>query len=155
MRRQLGRGPADVRAGEEGQVSLLIIGFTLVLLMVTVVVVNASAAYLQRQGLSTVADGAALQGADIGSTGTYDLGIPDQRLRQTHRQVDAAVAAHLRAVGANDRYPGLRHQVRVDQAVGEVTVTVRAPLELPLKLPGSGWSTQVVATGRAAVVVQR
>lgn len=140
---------------ETGQVSLLIIGFAMVLLMATAVVVNASAAYLQRQGLSTVADGAALQGADLGSAGTYGQGIPDQRLRQTHAAVDAAVVAHLRATGAYERYPGLRHQVRVDQAVGEVTVTVRAPLDLPLTLPGSEWSPRVVATGRAAVMVQR
>ena len=142
-------------AQEQGQVSLLIIGFTLFLLMVTVVVVNASAAYLQRQGLSTIADGAALQGADLGSTGSYEGGIGDQRLRQVHQQVDVAVGAHLRLISAHEHYPGLRHQVRVDPALGEVTVTLRAPLDLPLTLPGTRWSTQVAATGRAAVVVQR
>lgn len=149
------RGRAAPVGDEAGQVSLLIIGFTLVLLMMAVVVVNASAAYLQRQGLSTVADGAALQGADLGVDGAYGLGVPDQRLRQTHAEVDAAVVAHLHATGAYARHPGLRHEVRVDRAAGEVTVTVRAPLDLPLVLPGSDWSPLVAAVGRAAVVVQR
>ena len=44
---------------EQGQVTLLIIGFASILLMAIVVVVDASAAYLQRQGLDNLADGAA------------------------------------------------------------------------------------------------
>ena len=46
--------------------TLLIIGFAGILLMAIVVVIDASAAYLQRQGLDNLADGAALYGADLG-----------------------------------------------------------------------------------------
>ena len=45
----------------------MIIGLAVVLLMAAVVVVDASAAFLRRQELDTVADGAALAGADAGS----------------------------------------------------------------------------------------
>ena len=55
------------RRDERGQATVMIIGLAVVLLMAAVVVVDASAAYLQRQGLDTVADGAALAGADAGS----------------------------------------------------------------------------------------
>lgn len=144
-----------MRPGDErGQVSLLIIGFAIVLVSFAVVVVNASAAYLQRQGLDAVADGAALQGADVGSVGILGSGGAGSRLVQGPREVEAAVRHHLRVTGAYDRYPGLRHEVRVDAAAGAVTVTVRAPLDLPLTLPGLAWTRPVAATGRAAVFVE-
>ena len=139
---------------ERGQVSLLIIGFAVVLLSFAVVVVNSSAAYLQRQGLDSVADGAALQGADLGSVGLLGGIGQEQRLVQSHGEVDAAVREHLRSTGAYDRFPGLRYDVRVDERAGSVTVTVRAPLDLPLTLPGLAWDAPVSATGRAAVYVE-
>ena len=54
---------------QAGQATVRIIGFAVVLAMLMATVVDASAAYLQRQGLDTVADGAALRGADLGATG--------------------------------------------------------------------------------------
>ena len=54
------RPPIPRNDSEEGQVTLLIIGFAGILLMAIVVVIDASAAYLQRQGLDNLADGAAL-----------------------------------------------------------------------------------------------
>ncbi len=54
----------SARRDEAGQATVLIIGFAVVLAMVVAVVTDASAAYLQRQGLDTLADGAALAGAD-------------------------------------------------------------------------------------------
>jgi hypothetical protein len=47
--------------------TLLIVGLAVVLMTAIAVVVDATAAFLQRQGLATVADGAALAGADAGS----------------------------------------------------------------------------------------
>ena len=68
--------------GERGQATLVIVGFALVLAMAIAMVVDASAAYLQRQSLDTVADGAALHGADLGATGrrVYTSGVPGDRL---------------------------------------------------------------------------
>jgi Flp pilus assembly protein TadG len=66
------------RRDQAGQATVMIIGFAVVLAMLMVTVVDASAAYLQRQGLDTLADGAALRGADLGATGseTYSTGVP-------------------------------------------------------------------------------
>ena len=81
----------DDRGGEHGQVTLLIIGFASILLMAIVVVIDASAAYLQRQGLDNLADGAALHGADLGSTDVYASGVDAARLAQEEAAVEAAV----------------------------------------------------------------
>lgn len=140
---------------ERGSTIPLIVGLAFVLLMGIVVVVDASAAYLQRQGLDTLADGAALRGADLGSVGTYANGIPDDRLDQLEVQVDRAVAAYLRDSGAYEKYPGIRHTSVVDEAEAKVTVQLSAPLDLPLTIPGSPDEPTVGATGTAAVTVLR
>lgn len=141
--------------GEAGQTTLLIVGLALVLLMMTAVVVDASAAFLRRQDLVTVADGAALAGADAGSRNLralYAEGVDgDVRLDQAEAVARAAVAAHLRATGAHATYPGLTYQVRVDPVADTVTVRVTAPLDLPLTLPGAPGRTTVGATGSAVV----
>ena len=141
------------RRDDTGQVTLLIIGFATILLMAIVMVVDASAAYLQRQGLDNLADGAALHGADIGSAGVYTERLPEDRLLQQADAVDGAVRAYLRASGATARYPGIRVAVAVNPADRSVTVTLRAPLDLPLMIPD--WNTPPVvgASSTAAVTV--
>jgi hypothetical protein len=141
------------RESERGQASVLIIGFAGVIVMVIAVVVDASAAYLQRQGLDSLADGAALHGADLGATGAevYGGGVPAHTLGLTDGQARAAVAAYLQQTGAHARYPGLTYAVRVD---GErVLVRLTAPLDLPLTVPGGHDSAVVGATGSAIVGV--
>jgi hypothetical protein len=110
----------------------MIIGLAVVLLMAVAVVVDASAAFLHRQRLDTVADGAALAGADAGSRDLETLyadGVAARdRLDQVQALARAAVADHLRRSG---------------------------PLELPLTLPGAPRSTVVTATGEAVVQLDR
>ena len=87
------------RGDERGQTTVLIVGLAVVLLMAIAVVVDASAAYLQRQGLDTVADGAALAGADAGSRNLdvlYGEGVGRRpRLDQAETVARAAVADYL------------------------------------------------------------
>lgn len=140
---------------ERGQTSLMIIGFATILLLAVAVVVDASAAYLQRQGLATLADGAALHGADGGAHGleTYTTGLADDRLAQAASGARTAVADYLRATDAHRRYPGLTYQVRAE---GErIVVQVRAPLDLPLSVPGSPGSAMIGAQGSAVVTIER
>ncbi|QWF23540.1 hypothetical protein KM427_07425 [Nocardioides sp. LMS-CY] len=147
----------DRRPDETGQTTLLIVGFALVLAMAVATVVDVSAAYLRRQGLSTVADGAALRAADLAATGTevYTGGVPQGRLRLSAERVRGSVRDFLSRSGAYDDYPGLAFEVDVDPASSHVTVHVTAPLELPLTVPGSPQVATIGATGSAAVVAER
>jgi Flp pilus assembly protein TadG len=141
--------------GEAGQTTILIIGLAVVLLMAIGVVVDASAAYLQRQSLDTVADGAALAGADAGSrneAALYAGGLSgEERLVQSRALARAAVADFLRRARAD--YPGLTATVGFT-AGHEVVVHVRAPLDLPLTVPGSPQRALIGATGSATVLLE-
>jgi uncharacterized membrane protein len=143
-----------VRRDERGQVTLLIIGLASILLMAIVVVIDASAAYLQRQGLDNLADGAALYGADLGSAGIYEQGLDGERLTQQEAAVASAVRDYLARSDAGARYPGIEVGVRVDAAGRSVTVRLRAPLDLPLRIPGSPGSPKVAASSTAAVTIR-
>ena len=147
----MSRRPRD----EHGQTTLLVIGFATVVAMAIAVVVDASAAYLQRSGLNTLADGAALQGADLGVAGEelysgdgLGDGLGGGDLAVTRAQADAAVRDYLRSVGAYDEFPGLSAQVSV-RGGDEVVVRLSAPLDLPLTFPGSPDAGRVSATGSA------
>ena len=139
---------------EQGQVTLLIIGFASILLMAVVMVIDASSAYLQRQGLDNLADGAALYGADLGSSGVYEEGLHALRLSQREAAVEAAVREYLVRAGAGRRYPGIDVGVRVDPVGRSVTVRLEAPLDLPLTIPGSPSNPTVAASSTAAVTVR-
>jgi hypothetical protein len=141
---------------QRGQTSVLIIGMATFLALLVVVVVDATAAYLQRQSLATLADGAALRGADLGATGVevYSGGIEGERLRLSHSQASRSVGAYLRETGAYGRFPGLSYVVSIDPGDRRVNVSLRAPLDLPLRFPGSPERTTVGATGSAVVAIE-
>jgi hypothetical protein len=141
------------RRDERGQVSVLIVGFALLIGMLIAVVIDASAAYLQRQGLDSLADGAALRGADLGAKGeeVYTGGVTDDHLELTRAEATEAVRHYLVDVGAYRRYPGLSHRVVIDPDSDRITVRLEAPLDLPLTFPGSPEAATVGATGSAVV----
>jgi hypothetical protein len=141
---------------ERGTATLLIVGLALVLAMMAAVVTDASAAYLQRQGLDTLADGAALTAADAGASGreAYGDGLGAD-LRLDPDTARAAVYDYLHRIGAFTRYPGLTIAVTVDATGQRVTVVVHAPVRLPLHVPGSPARASVGARGSAEVGVDR
>lgn len=134
---------------ERGQTTLLIIGFSIVVIMLVAVVVDASSAYLRRTGLDSVADGAALAAADgVQGRQVYEGGLGERA------QIDPAVARsdvaeYLRDTGAAARYPGLT--VHVEAGTDRVVVHVAAPLELPITPPG--WDRRPTISGTAASFV--
>lgn len=135
--------------GEPGQTSLLIIGLSVVVLMLVAVVVDASAAYLRRQGLDSLADGAALAAADgVQGEQVYEGGL-GERAGIDPVVARGYVAEYLAAVGAAEKYPVLDYSVRA--TADSVVVRVSAPLVLPLTPPG--WETRPVITGTAASFV--
>jgi Putative Flp pilus-assembly TadE/G-like len=146
------------RRDEDGQSAVLIVGLASFLLLAIVVVVDASAAFLQRQGLDTVADGAALAGADAGSrnlASLYGSGVGSApRLDQAETLARAAVEDYLSRTDARSDYPGLRYDVHFDPTDNSVVVQVRAPLDLPLTIPGSPERPVVGTVGSAVVQVE-
>lgn len=144
---RLRRRPRD----ERGATTVLVIGFAGVLLALVVAVVDGSAAYRQRQSLTTLAEGAALWAADAGAQGreVYLGGVTDAPLEQTASAARAGVAQYLRATGAVADHPGLTSQVRVSG--DRVEVRLSAPADLPLTFPGLDVTGRVAATGVALV----
>lgn len=134
---------------DRGSVIPLIVGFATVILMLVAVVVDASAAYLERQSLATLAEGAALQGADLGAEGreVYTQGLGEDPLQVTPAVARAAVRDYLTRVGAYGDHPGLDYTVTVDGA--RVIVRLTARIELPLSLPGTSGRATVSASGAA------
>ena len=142
---------------DDGQTTLLIVGFATVLAMAVAAVVDVSAAYLQRQSLDTVADGAALRAADLGATGeeVYGGGVPHGRLDLSADRIRGSVREYLAASGAFASYPGLAFDIDIDRVASTVTVHVTAPLDLPLTVPGSPEVATIGAAGSAVVLAEQ
>lgn len=139
------------RREERGTASVMIIGFFLVIALTVAVVVDASAAYLRRQGLANLADAAALAAADgVKAEQVYSGGL----IEPLAVDVDAArrhAAAYLEQSGATTKYDGLSLDVGVS---GEaVTVRLSASMGLPIAPPGWDDSSVVTAESAAFVVV--
>lgn len=135
---------------DDGQMSLMIIGFFLVGVLLLAVVVDASAAYLRRTSMNNLADGAALAAANaVQGEQVYTTGLePDAPVDADRAR--PYVRAYLTRTGALRRYPGLRW--RVEQDGPHVRVRISAPLELPLTVAGFGGDATV---GGEAVVKVR
>lgn len=134
-----------------GSTSLLVVGFAIVAIMMVAVVVDASAAYLRRSALDSLADGAALAAADgIRAEQVYAGGLTD-RARLDPATARRYVAEHLVATGAASRYPGLRYDVEATPE--RVVVHVAAPLQLPITPPGWERRPLITATAASYVVV--
>ncbi len=135
---------------ERGTVSVLVIGFFLVILLTVAVVVDASAAYLRRQSLDNLADAAALAAADgVKADQVYTGGLDEDH------PIDLGVArrhaaAYLDQVGAARDHRGLVLDVRARN--GAVVVRLEADLDLPIAPPD--WDDSPRVSGEAAAFVE-
>jgi hypothetical protein len=139
------------RHSERGSVTPLIIGLAAVLVLLVAVVVDASAAFLRRQQLDSLADAAALaatDGVQGGAVYTHGLG---ERAAIDPAAARRFVVAYLASSGARHRFPGLVLEVRT--SADTVLVRVSAPLRLPLHVGGVGTTTTVTGTAAAEVRV--
>ena len=132
---------ASQLADDRGSVLLLGIGFVIVCLLAVVVVVDASAAYLQRRALMSLADGAALAGAQAIDLDHYYAHGATTGTRLTGAGVVAAARAHLAGAGKD---------VMIEQIATD-GVHVRVRLSAPVRLPflSAGRSEVVRAQGSA------
>ena len=124
---------------ERGQTTVLIVGFAVVLMMAVAMVVNASAAYLQRQSLDNLADGAALMAADAGAEGddVYAGGLATTASSCSRPPPAGRSTTTSPAPAPPGTIPGLTRTVVVDPATRSVRVRIAAPLKLPLTIPGA------------------
>ena len=140
-----------MRRDESGSITPLIVGFALIVAVLVAVVVDASAAYLRRQGLDSLADAAALAATDgLQGDSVYTRGL-DARVEIDPQAARRHVEDYLRATGALDRYRGLTWDVTATRTT--VVVRVATPLDLPLHVPGVGERATVTGTAAAVVVV--
>ncbi len=138
---------------ERGQTSLLIVGFAIVAVLMVAVVVDASAAYLRRSGLDSLADGAALAAAQgVEGRQVYEGGL-GRRAELDPDQARRDAAAYLSAVGAARRYPGISYDV--EAGPDRVVVHVAATLDLPITPPGWDRRPVISATSASFVLVSR
>jgi Putative Flp pilus-assembly TadE/G-like len=139
------------RRDERGSVTPLIIGFAVVVAMLVAVVVDASAAYLRRQGLNSAADAAALAATDgIQGEAVYTHGL-GKRADIDPAAARRYVADYFASSGIHRRYPGLDYAV--ETRADTVIVRIVTPMDLPLHVPGVGTDVRITGTAASVVVV--
>lgn len=111
---------------EGGQISLLIIGFAVILLALVAVVVDASQAVLLRRTLASLADGAALAAAQSVAERPLYSGRAGASLPLDPAGARAAALDYLASVGGTARL------VEVAVRADTVTVVVADEADLPL-----------------------
>lgn len=126
--------PAD----ERGTITVMSIGFLMLIGALTVVVVNASAAFLQRQELNNLADGAALAAADGLDAAAY---YERRQVVLSESDVQARVGQYV---------AGSKARVTELEVVGDrVRLRLARPMDLPLVPPGWVSRTTIVADADA------
>ena len=129
---------------DDGTITVMTIGFLLFLGLLAAVVINASAAFLQRQQLDNLADGAARSAADGLSTDVF--------YRTGQVELDGSQAQRL--VRSYVSRPGVRI-VQVVTDGDEVRVRLERKLDLPLAPPGFSPRTTIVSEATASLRVAR
>ena len=136
--------------GDEGSTLLLTIFYGFLALLVVLVVVAATSLYLERKKLFTLADGAALVGAESFALEAVAIDAGELHAALTSAEIRAAATAYLAAAP----HPGIEDLAltRADTVDGQsATVTLRAwwrPPVLTLLVP-DGLPVEVTAVARS------
>lgn len=135
---------------DDGAITVLVVGFTVVLLLLVGVVVNVSVLVLAKRSMASAADGAAVSAAQALDYPAFYSGGLGGAVPLSEAGVDERLAAYEGQVGAD--LPGLQLTGYVD---GPDTVVVTARRAVPL--PFGGWlgagPLQVTAQARARAPV--
>lgn len=126
---------------ERGQITVMTIGFFVFLGLLAVVVINSSAAFLQRQELDNLADGAALAAADGLSEEAFYRNGADDLLRLDPAEARRLVASYVAASG------GEVGEITVSASDDEVHVRIERTISLAIAPPG--WSSQTTIVSEA------
>ncbi len=133
--------------GESGQITAMLVLFSICLLLAIIAVTDISGSYLRRQAASSLADGAALSASDAAASAGVYQGSEHGFVVVDSESAFAAVDAYLESSGAYAEYPGLDVGVRVDGHTIQVSLAI--PYRLPVQVPGV--SATATVHGSAAV----
>jgi hypothetical protein len=149
---------AESQEPERGQISLLILGFTLVALMLVVGAVDVTAVQLARTRLLDAADGAALDASDALDDGTAYQGGLKPAISLTDASVRKAALDYL---AAEPRPNGVSSWVLTDgtgSPDGQTAVIrLRGTADIPIAasvLAAFGGSVNITVESRARSVVR-
>lgn len=134
--------------GDDGQLLILTAFLAFVLILLVVVVVDVSAAFLVRRELASQADGAALAAAQRVDYAAYYAGEGGDVLPLA--DVDDTVRDYVAA-----NFPGTAvEDVRLTSDGTAVSVTLRRRLDLPLAPPGFADAVDVRAAATARLPIR-
>ena len=142
-----------MRRGDDGTITILVVGFTAILLLLVAVVVDVSAVVLARRGAASAADGAAVAAAQQLDRGVlYAQGL-DGAIPLAPDDVQTVVQQY--AADSRDGQPGLTLEASLDETGTTATVVARRQVRLPFV----GWlsvggtvTVTAVARARAPLV---
>lgn len=127
---------------EEGTVTVMTIGFLLLLGFLSVVVVDSSAAFLERQRLNNLADGAALVAADGLDEAEF---YRDRRVTLDPGEARLLVNDYLAGEGVG----------AVDVSAQGNTATVHLERSIDLALAPPGWTSRTTIAADATAQLRR
>lgn len=137
-----------MKRDEQGQMTVLIIGFAAIVLLLIVVVTDISKVFLVRRDLDATADGAVLAAAN-GLAAISAQGESGENARIDPDEARRLTAEYLDSVAASNRFDGLDWTADVNGTT--VTVHLSSAVDLPFQPPG--WQgTADIASDAAAVV---
>jgi putative Flp pilus-assembly TadE/G-like protein len=131
--------------------TVLIIGFTAVVLLMIVVVTDISKVFLVRRDLDATADGAVLAAAN-GLAAIYTQPSGEGNAKLDPDEARRLTADYLDSVGAGNRFDGLDWSTDVTGTT--VTVTLTSTVDLPFEPPGWQGSTDIAADAAAVVPIR-
>jgi Flp pilus assembly protein TadG len=139
------------RRDEQGQMTVLIIGFTAIILLMIVVVTDISKVFLVRRELDATADGAVLAAAN-GLAAIYAQPAADGNAELDPDQARRLTADYLDQVAASNKFDGLDWSADVDGTT--VTVRLTSTVDLPFEPPGWPGSSDIASEAAAVVPIR-
>lgn len=131
--------------------TVLIIGFTAIILLMIVVVTDISKVFLVRRDLDATADGAVLAAAN-GLAAIYAQPAADGNAELDPDEARRLTADYLDQIAASNRFDTLDWSIDVNGTT--VTVHLTSTVNLPFQPPGWPTTTQITAASTATVPVR-
>lgn len=127
------RPARSLACGDAGQLTVLVIGFTMIVVLLITVVVNASRVFLVHRALSAAADGAAVAAADALDEPAYYAGArPPDTLPLSSSAVAAAVDNYAASAGLASRFESFQAAGGLAPDGTTVSATCSTVVRLPL-----------------------